>query len=169
MNLILVSHLIYRPIETFLERKLHFCTSGCISVHLVALLFPINHSLMLYTLIARIWCMSGRVAKPIKHIRFNDWLYLMCVDIDIDSIITRFAIDTHERTANSIDINLWLTYNKTHRNDRKKSQTLSVNSIKGEKTAKRIQNDSQWTNVHALITWYAAIIYWPLKIGRGRK
>lgn len=31
MNLILVSHLIYRPIETFLERKLHFCTSGCVA------------------------------------------------------------------------------------------------------------------------------------------
>lgn len=84
--------------------------------------------------------MSGRVAKPIKHIRFNDWLYLMCVDIDIDSIITRFAIDTHKRTANSIDINLWLTYNKTHRIDRKKPNAFGQQH-QGEKNG---GTNSKW-------------------------
>lgn len=63
----------------------------------------------------------------IKHIRANDWLHLIRVGIDIDSItlyncaglnLTGLASaiagdddDDDKHMANFIDINLWLTYN----------------------------------------------------------
>lgn len=74
----------------------------------------------------------------------------MCVDIDIDSIITRFAIDTHKRTANSIDINLWLTYNKTHRIDRKKPNAFGQQH-QGEK--KRRNEFKMTANEQMCMRW----------------